>query len=85
MSNELKRITEYEIRSKPYASCTVPYFYNNQYTIVEINTGRHIGSIKQIHGPYKDLKTLLDTYNYNSSDQPFLHNYILEGGIKSQL
>ena len=80
----IHKIKETSLSSANFPECICVYqASDNKFFMIEVNTGRHKGSIKLIsdsYASYKELKTSFDT---TSVIYPVLFNYIIYNDITS--
>jgi hypothetical protein len=78
----IHKIKETELVSANFPECVCIYQYSaNNFSMVEVNTGRHKGSIKVISNRYNSYKELKTLFNKSNTIYPVLFNYIIYNDI----
>lgn len=77
-------ILDSQIPRLHFPACTCIYKNINTYTVVEVNTGLYIGSMKPITKIYQSIDDLLIEFANTQSSYPFLEKYIIVNDMCGQ-
>ena len=79
---KIYKIKESELSSLQFPICVCVYQYNHKsFSMVEINTGLHKGSIKVVSDIYSSYDELKKSYNIYNTHYPILFDHIIYNNI----